>query len=262
MMKLRIEELLDYLKAGADDPQIERRLEMDPDGTEMLRQAKLLFDLLGRLPAAGEDDESAEAIGIAAAEAAVDYSKADEFTEPDMFDESESDQIEPLSAKKIDSLTRLTQRAAGTVSDLGQLHFEFAGNKVSLSFMQDLRSLDWSTSEEIRASRKSYRFFDPAITNLFSGSKPDGTLEVHGNGLTISAPENISNRDVVSLEIRDSRLDKPARALELIFMPETGPFTRFVTNSKGVAEMPVPERPGVLRIESKSPQLIQILVKK
>ena len=262
MMKLKIEEVLEYLEAGADDPHIEQRLKDDPDGPELLRQAKLMFDMLGRLPDGGEDDDGAEEFGAVAADVTAAYSIAEELPEPDMFDESESDEVKPLAAKEVDSLTRLTQMAAGRIRDLGQLCFEFEGDNISLSYIPELRFQDWSTLEEFRASRKGYRFSGPDMMKLTSGKKIAGTMKVRASGFTISAPENLTNRGVVPLEFTESRPAKPARALELIFMPESGPFTRFVTNSKGIAEMPVPEGPGVLRIESKSPQLLYIRVRK
>ena len=211
MMKLQIEELLDYLKAGASDPQIERRLKMDPDGSEMLRQAMLLYDMLGRLSASDEGDEDAEMFGTVASDARAAYSLADELPEPDMFDVSESDEVKPLSAKEIDSLSRLAQTAAGRIHGLGQLIFEIKGDRGSLSYVPDLSSLSWSTFEEIRASKKSFRFSDRDVMKLVPGEISAGTLQVRTEEFTISAPEHLTTRGVVSLAFTESRPAKPGR---------------------------------------------------
>ena len=57
MMKLKIEQVVEYLQSGEKDRQIKRMLRSDPDGPELLRQAKLMYELLGRLSdSPGSDD--------------------------------------------------------------------------------------------------------------------------------------------------------------------------------------------------------------
>jgi hypothetical protein len=99
---------------------------------------------------------------------------------------------------------------------------------------------------------------DDAFMGFMSGRASTGELKIRGMGIEISAPGTQEQYEAVRLSITDTRLRIPARGLELVYMPEHGPFQKLVTDSKGVAELPMPEQPGVLRIESKVPQLLNI----
>ena len=87
-------------------------------------------------------------------------------------------------------------------------------------------------------------------------------IHIKGYGLKITLPEEAPLDGRLRIEVTDTRLKTPARGMDLIFMPETGPFARVTTDSKGVAEFAIPEQSGLLRINGEPPQILHIRVKK
>ncbi len=71
-------------------------------------------------------------------------------------------------------------------------------------------------------------------------------------------PESMSASLPLWTHVVDTRLQVPARGLDLIFMPKTGPFVKVSTGTDGRARMPMPEQSGVLRIETSPPQFLRI----
>ena len=57
MVKLEFEQVLEYVKDGEKDPHIGGMLRTDPDGPAMLREARLMYDVLGQQPDVTGGDE-------------------------------------------------------------------------------------------------------------------------------------------------------------------------------------------------------------
>ena len=91
-----------------------------------------------------------------------------------------------------------------------------------------------------------------------SGQTAGGDVRLKGHGFEFVTPGVAADRSSIRLHFLDSRLRIPASGLELIFMPESGPFVKMVTDSKGGVQLPLINQPGILRIEGKEPQLLHI----
>jgi hypothetical protein len=274
MMDLRFEQVLEYLESGEKDPEFEQFLQVHPDGPQMLKEAKLLYELLHRQ--AGEDtgdDDIAGSLSLSVADS-VQESRAMEPAQADFDadDEFIDDNFQEISYKDVMAAGSLAQRAAGRILSLGELTISIRNATVRLSFVPALSEYsrrldpkkfppkgkgkfrDMSGPEPRHRPREE----DAEFLAFMTGRTQTGEVMIRGNGIHITAPGEMAETGSVRLQVMDSLLHIPMRGLELIFMPEKGPFTTFSTNSKGIAELPVTRQSGVLRIESKSPQLIHI----
>jgi hypothetical protein len=99
---------------------------------------------------------------------------------------------------------------------------------------------------------------DSEFMAFMSGRTSTGALKIRGTGIEILLPVTQEQYEPIRLQVTDIRLRTPVRGLELVFMPEHGPFIKLVTDSKGVAELKLPEQPGVLRLETRVPQRLNI----
>ncbi len=91
-----------------------------------------------------------------------------------------------------------------------------------------------------------------------SGDEAGGDVRIRGAGFDIVTPDFTSDQASIRLHFLDTRHRIPARGFELIFMPESGPFVKMATDSKGAVTLPSIDQPGILRIEGKPPQLVYI----
>jgi len=274
-MKLRFEQVLDYLEAGADDPEFEDFLKNHPDGPRMLAEAKRLHALLHEQAEedGGDEDDVAGAAQMSVKDDALESfdmeAPAAELRVPGELFEND---LRDLSSKDVMVAAKLAQRAASSVRNLGELTIVARKADMLLSFepapprtrpgprrsQLSSKLKDGTETFYQSASSPRMRESDDAFMGFMSGRASTGELKIRGMGIEISAPGTQEQYEAIRLSVADTRLRIPARGLELIFMPEHGPFKKLVTDSKGVVELPMPEQPGVLRIEGKVPQLLTI----
>jgi hypothetical protein len=258
MMKLQFEQVLEYLLKGGDDPRIESMLEHDPDGPKMLRQAKLLHQMLkvhaekstgkgGPAPARG--DFVAEASAFMGATAAPRFKVDDLFGEGSEFRDSAD-----VPQSEIQEAQRLAQRVAGPPRKIGRLLVIIRGDGVILQRAQD----------KMAAGRTRKERPDLKLVGLVRRTTDSGVARFSGRDMDISV--SVDRSDKKSQRIRfavdNLRLNCPARGLSMVYVPEEGPFVEITTNHKGLAAMAVPEHSGVLRIETDKPQQLRIEIKK
>jgi hypothetical protein len=263
MMKLQLDQVLEYVRGGEVDPFVKEMLERDPDGADMLRQARLMFDVLGEGPAPDDDAMGAGAVADAApdlyalsAERAGDLA-TDEYA-PDLFD----DQVSRVSEKQIAGLSKLAQRASGPIRRLGELRIVHWPDRVDLSYEPGATKAAPGPRGRGLPAKGLKTFYQSAADSLGKDSKGAAGVVIPGLGLELALAESVDPEDPLKIRITNTRLRIPARALEIIFMPESGPFERTVTDSRGVAELPVPSVSGTLRIETEKPLILAIHVKK
>ena len=276
-MKLRFEQVLEYLESGEEDPQFEQVLAVQPDGARMLEEARLLHELLRRQAGQGPDDDAAVFEVLGAVETAPDYVAAESSAASyDMGDDLVDDDFHKISPKAVMAASRLGQRAAGGMRSIGALVIAIRKSDVMLSFdpaftRARMRSAKWQIPPESKgkfaelseiSDSASRGKTDAPNMDLMFGQTPVDELSIRGEGIEITMPCRMTEPGPIRLQVRDFRLRIPARGLEIIFMPEAGPFTRFSTDSKGVAELPIPDQPGILRIEGRLPQLLRIRLEK
>jgi hypothetical protein len=276
MMKLRFEQVLEYLESAEKDPQFEQFLKDHPDGPRMLEEAKLLNELLQREAEDGSSDEDgAGEVDFSASEPVQDYAAQSlSEAEYDAGDDFMDDKFQKVTSKQVMMASNLARRAAGRVRNLGELVIRPEEGRFVLQFNSALaesgRRPDHGKFppkgkgrfKDAPPTRGRMREPDAEFLKFMSGQTSTGELRLVGAGIEIILPGVMTEPGPIRLQVRDSRLGVPARGLELIYMPDDGPFTKISTNSKGFAELPLPEVPGVLRIESKSPQLFHIRLAK
>ena len=276
MMELRFEQVLEYLESAEKDPQFEQILKDHPDGPRMLKEAKLLNALLQR---EAEDDSRDEDVAgdadLFAMEPAQDYA-AHSVSEAayDAGDDFMDDDFQKISRKQVMMASRLARRAAGGVRNLGELVIAAEEGRFVLQFNAALPEYrQWPESGKFPPKRKGrfmeeppaggrMRESDVEFLKFMSGRTSTGEVRVRGIGIEITMPGVLSEPGPIRLRVKDTRLGVPARGLELIYMPDDGPFTKITTNSKGIVELPLPEGPGVLRIEGKPPLLFHVRLEK
>ena len=263
MMKLKIEEVLEYLQAGEKDQQMEQRLRADPDGPGLLRQAKLMYELLGRLSDSPDSDdlfagEPADALAVVA-EAATSY----DYRDRDLFDEKGDEQVLRTAMKDAPAMSRLAARSAGPYCGIGTL---------VIRLENDLVELSWDDRTSARRRAPGIGKLPPKLgksfekeTVFYQSAGPrtsrfatDGGVTVRGVGLKMGFPESMSASLPLWTHVIDTRLRIPARGLDLTFIPETGRVVKVATGTDGRAQMPMPEGSGVLRIETTPPQFLRI----
>lgn len=273
MMKLTFEQVVEYLESGRDDPAIEQQISDDPDGVRLREEATLFLELLSDRAADAEGDDSpdVEVAGSADAlhlKASLSLADADDIH----FDYRRTRQTNPKAAMLT---AKLASRAAGRVRDLGVLEivprgpgFEFRHHPDSKEYrmrqdFDDMSSLMAASKEETSSPRVEDQFRSDDMKSLFSRRRQGSERRIRGGDLEITLPDPdvYVPHGQIRLEMRDVRLGIPARGLELIFMPDDGPYSRHITSSKGIVELPVPDRSGVLRLETSQPQMIRIELK-
>ena len=277
-MKLRFEQVLEYLESGEKDPEFGQFLKDHPDGPRMLQEAKLLQGLLGHQ--AAEDTDDADEAGpdvLSLSESPpIAYSLRDSsdmaFSREDVMKEED---FRPVSSKEVMAAASLAQRAAGRLQELGELTIGVRDADMLLEFYPSRsrfgegpgrgglppKGKSKLMDSMKQASGARMRESDAEFLGYFSGRTPTGEIRIRGVGIEIRTPGVMANSETVPLKVVDSRTGKPARGLELIFMPEHGPFSKLVTDSKGTAALPMQFGPGLLRLESKSPQVLRIQFK-
>ncbi len=280
MKKLRFEEILSYLEAGADDPEFERFLEDDPDGQRMLDEARRLYDLIREQAEEDSDvDEDPGLMRLSLADAAPDEIALEApvgaaGVSGDLFEED----VPQLSINEIRDVARLGRRAMGSHRILGDLTINFRNDDVLMSFEPSRsRSQFHAFRESLKPKEKPkdkggtetfYQSARPAraseadsdLLAFMSGRAPTGKLNIRGVGVEVEIPGIQEPYEPIHIRVTDTRLKGPARGLVLIYIPESGPFTRFVTDSKGVAELKLPEQHGKLRIDTDTPQIVNVRV--
>lgn len=272
-MELRFEQVLEYLESGVKDPQFEQFVNKHPDGPRMLEEAKLLRALLLREAQVEPDDDFQVLGNLSREDSAPEYAMANSHHKRmDESDDMADDDYKDMSPQAVAAASRLAQRAAGRLRIIGALAITVRETEALLSFepdfygarmrrsQTDLPPQSKDSSEDIAWLAKSAGIFDSVAGSMQSSEdrRRESDLRIRGSGIEIVAPARLAKPRAIRLNVRDTQLRTPMRGLELIFIPEEGPFTKSVTNSDGVAELPVPEQPGMLRIETRSPQLIRV----
>jgi hypothetical protein len=274
MKKLRFEEVLRYLESGEDDPRFELFLKDDPNGQKMLEEARRLHELIREQ---AEEDGSIEgpeisALKMSVADAAPEMFDMDASAEPvgasgNLFEE----ELPELPSKDLMVAATLARRASGKVRNLGDLTIVGRQEDVLLSFEPASPQFRPSIKDDLSAKKKGgprtfyqsarsarMRESDSEFMAFMSGRTSTGALKIRGTGIEILLPVTQEQYEPIRLQVTDIRLRTPVRGLELVFMPEHGPFIKLVTDSKGVAELKLPEQPGVLRLETRVPQRLNI----
>ena len=248
MMKPKIDDVIEYVKAGEDDRQMEKMLDLHPDGQEFLKQARFICKMLQDQAESADDRGLAASFDIAASSA----KSADMRSVESMLvrDELTFYQEAPLRRrpKRSPSIGNMIDGEGQRSEDLGTLEIATEGKQVDLSYAPSTAVMD--------------RYGKPYLLKYHAAQKDIEGIQIRGSEFTISIQDSLPSGEPMTLRMTSRTQQMPARNLGLIYMPDSGPFVRFRTDDEGIVELPVPDQPGTLRIESGIPQLLHITLKK
>ena len=252
MMKPKFDDVLEYVKAGEVDPEMSELLDLDPDGQELLKQARFICKVLrdqygesgGRRFAASFGDAMEDLGDFDVAALNAESRAPVEIQELTFYQSAPS--REPRR-KRSPSLDRMLAGIDSERQDLGTLRFAVGEERMSASYQPSATVAPYSKK--------------------FGGKSPELQLgllgvQIQSMSINISLPESIAVGDPITLQLSRSLRQMPARYLGLVFMPDTGPFVRLRCDDQGSANLPEPIQSGILRIETDEPHFLRIKVEK
>jgi len=249
MMKSKFDDVIEYVKAGENDPEVEKMLHLHPDGQELLKQARFICKMLQRQSESTDNGDIAASFNkiVGSVEGVADLRSMEYLgaKRPRRTFYQEA----PLSIRASQSLSisRKIKGGERDVEDLGTLELAMEGKQVALSY---------DPSEAV--VRRTRNIKSPRVATAQTDF--EGIL-IHGRSLTLSVPETLASDEPVTIRVNQYIGNLPAKHLELIYMPDSGPFVRVETDDEGCAKLPMPEQSGTLRIESGIPHLLHIKLK-
>lgn len=250
MMKPKFDDVLEYVKAGEVDPEMSELLDLDPDGQELLKQARFICKVLrDRYGDSGDVGIAADA-DMAWGDMNVEASMKLESLEPEEPKTRTFYQSAPMREprrKRSPSFDRMLAGIDSERQDLGTLRFAVGEERMSASYQPSATVAPYSKK--------------------FGGKSPELQLgllgvQIQSMSINISLPKSIAVGDPITLQLSRSLRQMPARYLGLVFMPDTGPFVRLRCDDQGSANLPEPIQSGILRIETDEPHFLRIKVEK
>ena len=237
MMKPTFDDVIEYVRTGEDDPELKKLLDHHPDGKELLKQARFICRMLERK--AGKDkDKSGPAI------AALE----DSFGRME-----EADLLAMEPARKAFGTAgpgwarSYIGREDTTVVELGTLEIAAEGERVALSYRPSKAVME--------------RYGRPSLLKYMAAQSRVEGIFVRGHAIQLSLPRTVPAGERLTVHLSHGARQMPARGREVIFMPETGPFLKLKADEDGRIDMPVPEQPGTLRIDTGITELLGIRLK-
>jgi hypothetical protein len=241
MMQPNFDDVIDYVKAGEEDLDMGKMLDLHPDGQELLKQARFICKMLQHQSESADDGDIAASFGKLADElsfpaAAESVESAPEPQRDRVFYQSAPGRFRPEQPPFIETLIEDESRRS---EDLGTLEFATKGEQVTFSY-------------------------EPSTTAMkfFKGLADSEGIQIPARRYTLSLPHMQQADEPVVIRVAHRTKNTPAKSVNLIFMPESGPFVRLRTDSNGLLVMRVPDQAGTLRVETPIPQILHIKTKK
>jgi hypothetical protein len=231
MMKPKFEDVLDYVRIGDKDPHMEKMLQFHPDGPELLKQAKFICKMLERRAKPADDSDLAERSDEPVPDLRKFFARRESISvrdESPLAGEYFQELARQAPADESSSIDRLVEQASRSREELGTLVITVEGEQATLSFGPG------KVQKDI-----------------------DG-IQISGIGITMFLPETLASNEPLTIRVSRSGQPRPVTGLKFIFMPDRGHFVRGATNRDGIVELPMPERSGILRIDSDPPQLLYV----
>ena len=236
MKKPNFDDVLEYVKAGEDNPEMGEMLKNNPDGQELLKQARFICKMLQHQSESEDDGDVAADFGdVAAAFSRVAESPSMESTRGIPARRFYPADISPSLPMKMLSIENLIEREGRRGDDLGMLEYAIEGEQVVLSYMPSATAI-----------------------KLVAALAASESIQIPARRYTLSLPHTQPADEPVVIRVAHRLKNIPAKSLNLIFMPESGPFVRLRTDSNGLLPMRLSDQPGTLRIETPIPQLLRI----
>jgi hypothetical protein len=239
MMQPNFYDVLEYVKAGEVDPEMGEMLQHNPDGQELLKQARFICKMLQHQYESSDDGDSSADIGDVAASfgRVAESSRMESMREmPErLFYKEASPRLRPRQSSSIEYLVESTGR---TTEDLGTLEHAIEGEQLNLSYEPSVAAMKF-----VAALADSDR------------------IQIPAGRFTLSLPRTQPVGDSAVILVQHRNRNAPAGNVNLIFMPESGPFKRYSTDSNGLFSIRLSGWSGILRIETPIPQILHIKAK-
>jgi len=243
MMKPKFDDVIDYIKAGENDSEMQEMLRLHPDGRELLKQARFICKVLqDQYGAVGDGGITAEADMLERVMSRVVSVREESAKESYMYDQAAMES----SRRQTPPARYLIEDEGRRSEDLGTLEIADDDETVSVTYQ---------ASDSVMM-----RYGKPFIKYLVAQADIDG-IEIRGRGITMSLSDSIPTSEPMAIRVAVGLRQMPARGLKLIFMPESGPFVQLRADDEGIVQLPAPVQPGTLRIDEPEPQLLRIKIR-
>ena len=244
MMKPKFDDVIEYVRAGEDDPDLKKLLELHPNGKELLKQARFICRMLERK--AGKDEETGGP-AIAALSASFDsfdsVAESRELPDSDWLYVGETSETVPRGRPR----QKWSGRGRRPVEELGTLVFTEEDDRVLLSY---------EPSERVTES------FEKSLAKFGLPKSAVKSVRVLGRSIQLSLPESVPVGEPLTVHLSHGARQMPASGQRMIFMPESGPFLKLEADKEWRIEIPAPEKPGALRVDTSITELLRIRLKK
>lgn len=249
MMKLKFDDVFEYVRAGEDDPRMRETLRLSPDGPELLKQARFICKMMERRAASPDIDTEAARMSFGARDNLALYDDASLEAASETGDSGEVYRLEvSRSDERLPEVSRMLEESGRNIEELGELTITWESGQVIVSFSPSTSVMD--------------RFGKPYLLKYMGYQQGIDGIEIRGAGITMILPDVLATGESMSVHVTRGRNGPPERHLDLIFMPDSGPFSRLTTDNSGLVELPVPDQSGTLRFDTPTPQLLHIKIKK
>ena len=241
MMRPKFEDVVEYVKAGEEDPEMRETLDLHPDGQEFLKQARFICKALQKQLESSGDSKIA---GVQS-----QYYQASEESLVLEFEDVE-DFANRIPEKPIDidpsSIHEMIKHHRFDGNDLGILEFETGEEQVRLSYRP---------SESVME-----RFGKPYLIKFAMAQKASEGIQIRGRSFDIALPDTVPSGETVRMRVTAGLTATPLRGTNITYMPESGPFQRLNADKMGFMSFPVPQLLGILRIDAPDPHFLRIEV--
>ena len=250
MMKPKFADVVEFVKDGQKDPEMEKMLSAHPDGSELLKQARFICKMLEKEAQAdrGAGIAASLSLDVAAFERSDEVMSMESASEPeeDFAVYQRAEMRAPLFRRR--SINQIIDRAGGRGEDLGTLVYADEGDRTVFSY------------EPSDIAKR--RYGEAFLAHHFRGrDKPEG-LQIVSKMIEISVPESVPMGEPVSIRVTLGARQRPAMHKQITFMPDSGPFQELKADKTGMLRLPGPVSPGTLRIATPILQLLHIKRKK
>lgn len=251
MMMPKFIDVIEFVKDGQSDPEMEETLRLHPDGQELLKQARFICKMLKNEAddKAAVADESAsfdmDADGFAGI-AEMRSEKLSSITEESggFFESAARMEL----SENLSSIGRMIEQFGRDGEDLGSLVFEDDGEQSLFAYEP--------------SSFGRNKLDDPKLTSALQRQVVTKNIRILGNDISVFVPNSVLAGERLSVRVTYGLRETPAHGFPFLYMPESGPFLELVADNNGVIELQMSDLPGTIRFEKPTPQFLHIQPKK
>jgi len=251
MMMPKLIDVIEFVKDGQSDPEMEKTLSLHPDGQELLKQARFICKMLENeadaKAAVGDELESfdMDADGFAGIAELRSVERSSIAEESGSFFESAASMESPEYSS---SISRMIEQFGRDGEDLGSLVFEDDGEQSLFTYEP--------------SSFANTKLNDPKLTSSLQLQVGTKNIRILGSEISVFVPKSVPTGERLPVRITYGLREIPAHGFPFLYMPESGPFLELEADNNGVIELKVSDLPGTIRFDKPTPQFLHIKPKK